>query len=68
MSECIYVDEFVEMENVKNFIDSAEDEDVAEIIKYCKKKQIESSEDYGFVQNCVYEMSDEEAGEFIKWI
>ncbi|OCR98603.1 hypothetical protein A9K75_09935 [Campylobacter fetus subsp. testudinum] len=68
MSECIYVDEFVEIENVKTFIDSAEDEDVAEIIKYCKKKRIESSEDYGLVQNCVYEMGDEEARALIKWI
>ncbi|WP_163225933.1 hypothetical protein [Campylobacter fetus] len=68
MSECIYVDEFVEMENVKNYIDSAGDEEVAKIIKYCKKKQIESSEDYGFVQDCVYEMGDEEARALIKWI
>lgn len=68
MSELIYVDEFVEIENVKKYIDSAEDEEVAEIIIYCKKRQIESNEDYGFVQDCAYEMSDEEAWEFIKWI
>ncbi|OCS10385.1 hypothetical protein CFTD6783_02275 [Campylobacter fetus subsp. testudinum] len=70
MSEVIYVDEFVEMHNVKTFIDCADENEIAKIIKYCKKKQRQYREanKYGGVGDYVYEMSDEEAGEFIKYL
>ncbi|WP_162166255.1 hypothetical protein [Campylobacter fetus] len=70
MSIVIDIDGYVEMYNVETFIDCADENEIAKIIKYCKKKQSEYREvnEYDGVQDYAYEMCDEEAGEFIKWI
>lgn len=67
----IDIDEYIDLDNIETYINDAGENEIRKIIKYCKERQMDFVNDvnnhYG-IQDYVYEMQDETASEFLKWL